>query len=200
MTLLADDGADPEARQRVLALAKGWLANPKSVPESMWGAVLTSALRANPKEMFAALAERVGKEPNRATQRTIYATLAQVRDRELQAKAFAMALEGEPMTSERISVLRVGPDTFALQGARFDFLKAHKDELLKRLPRDHRGAVVATVCDASRRDEVAAYLDSLVSVPEIGELAIKQAIEGMDLCIARRAEQEPALAKYLTRK
>jgi alanyl aminopeptidase len=198
MTLLADDGADPEARQRVLALAKGWLANPKSVPESMWGSVLTSALRANPKEMFAALAERVGKEPNRATQRTIYATLAQVRDRELQAKAFELALAGDPMTSERIAVLRVGADTFPLQAARFEFLKAHKDELLKRLPRDHRSAVVATVCDASRRDEVAAYLESLKSVPEIGELAIKQSIESMDQCIARRAAQEPALAKYLT--
>ena len=141
-------------------------------------------------------ASSASREKNRVIQRTICGALAQVRDH-LQARAFAIALDGDPMTPERIAILRTWPDTFALQAARFEFLRSHKDELFKRLPRDHRGALVANVCDASRRDEVAAYLSSLTTIPEIGELAIKQSIESMDLCIARRAAQEPALAKFL---
>jgi alanyl aminopeptidase len=196
MTLLADDGADAAARDQAAALAKKWLADPKSLPESLWGSVLTSALRASPQEMFGALVERAGKEPNRIAQRTIYSVLAQVRDRDLYTRALALVLDGE-LTAEKISVLRAWPDTFALQAARLDFLRAHQDELVKRLPHDHRGALLANVCDASRRDDAAKYVAGLSSLPEIGELTIKQITESMDLCIARRAAHEPALAKFL---
>ncbi len=196
MTLLADDGADATARDQAVALAKKWLADPKSLPESLWGSVLTSALRASPQEMFAALVERAGKERNRVAQRTIYGVLAQVRDRELYTRALALVLDGD-LTAEKISVLRSWPDAFALQAARLDFLRAHQDELVKRLPHDHRGALLASVCDASRRDDAAKYLAGLASLPEIGELVIKQVTESMDLCIARRAAHEPALARFL---
>jgi len=188
--------ANAAARDQAVALAKKWLADPKSVPESVWGAVLTSALRAGPQDMFTVLAERAPKEQNRVAQRTIYGVLAQVRDRELYTRALALVLDGE-LTAEKISVLRSWPDAFALQAARLDFLRAHHDELVKRLPRDHRGALLASVCDASRRDDTAKYLASLSSLPEIGDLVIKQVTEAMDQCIARRAVQEPALAKFL---
>jgi alanyl aminopeptidase len=196
MTLLADDGADAAARDQAVGLAQKWLADPKSLPESLWGPVLTSALRANPRELFGALVERAGTEKSRVAQRTIYSVLAQVRDLDLYVTALSLVLQGD-MTAEKISVLRAWPDTFALQAARLDFLRAHQDELIKRLPHDHRGALLANVCDASRRDDAAKYVAGLSSLPEIGELTIKQVTESMDLCIARRAAHEPALAKFL---
>jgi alanyl aminopeptidase len=197
MALLAVHGREPVARDQANTLTRQWLADTNAVPESLWVPVLATAVRTNPREAFQALVDRLPAETNRIALTAMYSALREVPDRELQASAFAMVLDGDPIAPEKIGLLRTTSQPVELQLARFEFLRSHADELARRLPRDLLGVLVATVCDANHRDTVAAHLATLATIPEIGERAIKQAVESMDLCIARRAAQEPVLARYL---
>jgi hypothetical protein len=52
-------------------------------------------------------------------------------------------------------------------------------------------------CDAKRRDEITEYVTKHFAGFPGGERVIRQAIEGMDQCIARRARLEPEVRAWL---
>ncbi len=199
MSLLAVEGQDPAARDRAAALAREWLADHGKVPDSLWVPVLESAVRTSPKETVPALLARLPEEQDRIAQRAIYQALAQAPDQALQRKVLELTLAADPIPPEMVNVLAAYPAELERQAALFDFVREHADDLLRRLPEDYQRALVTNVCDAGRRDQVASFLESkLEPLPEVGTLAVKQKIESMDQCIARRAAQAPALAKFLS--
>jgi hypothetical protein len=197
MSLLAVEGDDARARDTALALARRWILDPKNVVESMWSPLLATAIRADAENIFPLLAAKLETTTDRVQQRTIYAALAGARNGEHLARALAMLDGSGSIAVEKIGLARVLPETVELQSLRFDFLRDRKDDLLKRLPRDYAKSVLAWVCSASRRDEVAAFLKSLAANPDIGNIPVDHETEQMDLCIARHAAQAPALAKFL---
>jgi alanyl aminopeptidase len=200
MPLLAVEGQDPAARDRAAALARDWLADHRKIPDSLWVAVLESAVRTSPKETVPALLARLPEEQDRIAQRAIYQALAHVPDEALQRKVLELTLAADPIPPEMVHLLASYPSELERQVTLFDFVREHADELLRRLPEDYQRALVTNVCDAGRRDQVASFLESkLEPLPEIGSLAVKQKIEAMDQCIARRAAQAPALAKFLSK-
>jgi hypothetical protein len=75
---------------------------------------------------------------------------------------------------------------------------------LKRIPSDGTAAgqaflafVFTGACDASRRSEIVDYVNKTYAVMPGGERTVKQAVERMDQCIARRKLVEPAIRTWL---
>jgi hypothetical protein len=60
--------------------------------------------------------------------------------------------------------------------------------------------VFTDACDPARRDELAAYVTQHFATASAGVRPVKQAIEGMDNCIARKRLLEPSLRAWLTAK
>jgi hypothetical protein len=52
-------------------------------------------------------------------------------------------------------------------------------------------------CDAKRRDDIADFVTKHFAVLPGGEHDVKEAIEGMDQCIAMRASLEPEIRAWL---
>ena len=197
MPLYAVEGRDPDARRRAAALARTWLADPRKVPESLWGPVLISAVRADPKHVVPALLARAPEEKNRVAQRAIYQAVAQAPDAEMQQKALALLLTVDPIPPEMVHVLSM-PIEVERQAARFDFVRDNIDQLLRRMPEDHQRALVGNVCDAARREEVASFLEQrMAPFPEVGAIAVAQKIEAMDQCVATRRSHAAGLAEFL---
>ncbi|HKE17049.1 MAG TPA: ERAP1-like C-terminal domain-containing protein, partial [Kofleriaceae bacterium] len=198
MPLLAVEGQDRAARARAVALAHQWTADHHKVPESLWGPVLTAAVRADAKAVVPDLLARVAEEPDRVAQRAIYQAVAMGQDAELQGKALGLLLTADPVPPEMVQLLTFPPD-IERQASLFDFVREHADDLLRRLPEDYQRTLVVNVCDPGRREQVASFLKSkLEPLPKIGTLSVTQKVESMDQCIARRATQAPALAAFLS--
>ncbi|HTE55291.1 MAG TPA: M1 family aminopeptidase [Kofleriaceae bacterium] len=200
MALLAVDGRDAGARAGAVSLARRWLADHDKVPESLWTSVLQTAVRVNP-EIGPALLARVGEEQDRVAQRAMYQALAVTPDPALQRRALERALAVDPIPPELVQLLGTAPVEIERQASLSGFVREHADDLIRRLPEDYQGSLLAPVCDAGQRDEVVAFLEGkLAALPDVGPLGVKQKIEWMDQCIARRAAQAPALGAYLSPK
>jgi len=83
-------------------------------------------------------------------------------------------------------------------------VRDHKDEILKRIPTDGTAGdqsflayVFTEICRAEQRDEIADYVTKMFAGLPGGERTVKQAIEEMDQCIARRTLVEPEIRRWL---
>jgi alanyl aminopeptidase len=85
------------------------------------------------------------------------------------------------------------------------FVREHVDALVKRFPATAMNTgpamfagLLADRCDASQRDEIAAWLNQhLVPTPQ-SQRAVTEAIERMDQCIAWRAIVQPQVEHWLS--
>ena len=84
------------------------------------------------------------------------------------------------------------------------FVRDHHDEIMKRIPSDGTAQgqawlafVLTGPCTADTRDEVVAYVNTHFAKLQGGGRTVKQAIEGLDQCIARRKVIEPELRAWL---
>jgi hypothetical protein len=89
------------------------------------------------------------------------------------------------------------------------YVRAHLEAIMKRLPapenEDFPMALSLTyvftgACDPARRDEIADYVTKHFGVLPAGERPVKQAIEVMDHCVARKKLVEPSLRAWLGAK
>jgi alanyl aminopeptidase len=199
MSLLAVEGKDRAARSRALALARDWMSDHASVPDSMWSPVLTTAVRADAKEIVPALIVRLSDEQDRVARRAIYQALARTSDPALYRQVLELALASDPIPPEMIQLFAT-PEEIDRQADLFAFVRDHADDLVRRFPEQFQGALGTAVCDPRHRDEVAGFLEQRIApLPEVGALAVTQKVEWMDQCIARHATQSAALATALSR-
>jgi hypothetical protein len=84
------------------------------------------------------------------------------------------------------------------------FVRDHRDAIMKRIPSDGTVSgqswlafVLTAACAPETRDEVVAYVNTHFAKLTGGARTVKQAIEGLDQCIARRKLIEPELRAWL---
>ncbi|HEY1550249.1 MAG TPA: M1 family aminopeptidase, partial [Kofleriaceae bacterium] len=84
------------------------------------------------------------------------------------------------------------------------YIRAHVDELFARLPSGSTGQMALRImrvfqagCDASRRDDIAAFLTEHFAKVHGGERPVKQAIESYDHCVTARHSIEPMIRTWL---
>jgi hypothetical protein len=113
----------------------------------------------------------------------------------------------------------LGPDEFARIWVSFEgeeqradaeaYERAHLAEIMKRLPMSENEifplAVLAAIpltaaCDPARRDEITSFVTSHFSALPSAARPVKQFLEQMDDCIARKKLLEPSLRAWLTGK
>jgi hypothetical protein len=96
-----------------------------------------------------------------------------------------------------------------MRGVLETYEREHIDEIEKRLPASDTaifpvGVVpavsITAACDPARRDEIATYVTSHFASLPAAARPVKQFIEMMDDCIARKKLLEPALRTWLTGK
>ncbi len=82
------------------------------------------------------------------------------------------------------------------------YFRQHHDPLLARLPGEGRTAqyafVFARLCDAARRDEIAAYVRARFAAMADGKRYVAQHLEHMDQCIAVKAARGPSASAWLS--
>jgi alanyl aminopeptidase len=195
---VANVGRDPALNAEAVKLADKW----RDLPPAIRGEVLALAAHASPA-VFDRLLKEIHSETDRARRSEIVNALAGTRDVAQQRAALALILDPS---------LDIRDTQFMLFGAREDasravsqqFFRDNKDAILSRIPtagttggQTWVSFVFTSACAADSRDEIADYVTATFGKLPGGERLVKQGIEEMDQCIARRKLVEPELRGWL---
>lgn len=183
--------------EAIRLVEKDW----RDLPESIRGVALAIAVDAKP-ELFARILREVTDEPDRARRNSMYSALGGVRDVARQKAALALILDPKVDTRDSVWMLYAWA-TDANRVVAQQFFREHRDDILRKMPRTDRTAVLASVftnaCNSAERDAMADEATKTFGSFPGGDRIVKQAIEAGDQCIARRTAIEPALRAWLGR-
>jgi alanyl aminopeptidase len=123
-----------------------------------------------------------------------------------QHRAMLDALVADPrvLAEDIINIMNAGDRRARLDSA--DYVRGNLDALLKRLPPNDNedfplalnlAYVVAEGCDAARRDADVEFLTKHFATLPSAERPVKQIIENLDHCIARKKLLEPSLRAWV---
>jgi alanyl aminopeptidase len=191
-------GRDPDLVKRAIELAAHW----RDLPAAIRGLVLEIAVDAS-AEIGAQVEGEVAQEKDRRKRQEMIGALSAIRDPKRYEAALALMLDPKVDFRETMWML-YGGQTEATRAVAQAFYRAHEAEIIKRMPKDETAGEVAgmawiftATCDAARRDDIAEYVTKHFAGMPGGERTVKQAIEGMDQCIASRKLVEPAVRGWL---
>jgi alanyl aminopeptidase len=194
---LVAEAGDKSLNRDAVKLAKDW----RKLPREARGSVLYAAVRADPK-VFDRLFDEAAKEPERTIRTTLRRALSATRDPARVQKVLDLLLDPEVDIREVMYI----PYGFWREPERTQveqFVRAHLDELRKRSPTEgvtsgstEYGGFFTNACDPARRDEIAAYVTETFGKAPGAEREVAQSIEGMDQCIARKAQLRPQVEAW----
>ncbi len=194
--LVASHGRDPVLLDQAVKLAKRW----RDLPEAHRAGVLRAAARRSP----AVSAELIAELPlitDVQLRRDVVVALGGIDDPIRAAEALAVLLDPRVDLKDAIRLLVRVAEHPAVQPVAEAFLREHFDELAPRIPDSILARLVLTLtasCDAGKRADAAAWATAHLAPAAGGPRTVAQALERMDLCIARKAAQGPELDAWLT--
>ncbi|MBV8761083.1 MAG: ERAP1-like C-terminal domain-containing protein, partial [Deltaproteobacteria bacterium] len=191
-------GRDPELVKQAVELAGKW----RDLPGAIRQTVLTIAVDASP-DVFAQTLAEVKKETDQRKRDEMIGALGAVRDPKRYEQALGLLLDKDIDFRATMWML-FGGSIDATRNTAQAFYRAHEKELLARMPQDETTSGVAELsyvftssCDPARRDDIADFVKAHFGSMPGGERTVKQAIEGMDQCIASRRLLEPEIRAWL---
>ena len=189
---------EPKLVEQALALVDKW----RDLPQAIRYLVLSVSVDASPAVFDKVLAE-VASEPERTKRLDMLYSLASVRDLSRQARAHALLLDPGIDMREAIWMLWK-TTTEANRASAQTFFKQHQDAIIKRLPSDGAtfslgslATLFTQTCKADQRDAIVAYVTTTFGKYAGAERVLRQSIENMDQCIAKRRVIEPELDAWL---
>jgi len=204
---VAREGDDATLQAEARRLAIGWLDNRKGVDAEMLRPVLTTAAFSSGQDFFDRLLAELKKTEDRRERGAILAALGSFRDPKIVEQALGLLLRPELDVRETANMIFSGLSEPETQSLPFEFVKAHYDEVLKRLPREGDFDAAAMLpfvgdpfCDESSRRAYVDFFESRVNDFLGGPRNYAQVLEGIRLCEAQRAAQSEDVAHFFARQ
>ena len=183
----------PEAR----AMALAWIADRKAVEAEVVTAVLLTAARFADADTFERLEAATLTIEAQRDRRSLLKTIGKVRDPRLSSRALALALAKKDGVDGLNGANTMDLVYFTLEddvsrAAGFDFLRAHFEPLVAKLPEDTPVGLIAQLgrlCTPAERSAFTGFFETRASRFVGGEISYRQALESIDLCLAARARK-----------
>ena len=203
---VAAGGDDRELTQRAEELARRWFKEPKSIAAGTLSDVLQVAAEHGNRDLFNKLHAVAINLHDREQRQAAIRALGSFRDPAIARDAMALLLTNEFDIRESFYALLFGPLAYPeTRSLPFEFVKAHLDELLKRLPREVGGDFAAQLphvgsrfCNAAARDEVQNFfkdrVNDWIGAPRI----LAQTVERINICIGQRSVLAPDVTRFLS--
>jgi cytosol alanyl aminopeptidase len=197
LAAVAGVAREPALSAEAVKLAANW----RDLPPSVRSHVISIAANTS-AAVFERLRGEVYTETDRARRQEIVFALAKASDVKQQRAALDLMLDPK---------VDIRDTQFMMFGARSEknravarqFVRDNKDAIMKRIPSEGTTssqaflAYVFTGCRPEGRDEAVEYVNRHFAALQGGARVVKQAIEGMDQCIARRKLMEPEIRAWL---
>ena len=203
---IADEGGDADLANQARQLAEQWLKDRKAVSPEVVDAILVSAGYHGNADLFRKFLVEFQKTKDRQEQKNLLDGMTAFRDRAAIELGMQSVLSKQVALADGFPLL-VGSSTAPASGtARFDFVKANFDDLMKDNPtlfgRD-LGMLLPYVgfgfCDIASRSQLQAFFDPIVSRYSGAPRTLKEVLERVDLCIANKQAEQPGVTEFLKR-
>jgi aminopeptidase N len=199
-SLVVVHGRDPALRRKLTEAAQASLTDPAALDlefRSMaWGVAVREL-----GDPFARMLEStlLASEDSLLRQHAAWA-IGYAEDPKSSARALALSQDTKVHTTELYGLLGGQFLSPVTRDATWDWLRANFDRVLGKLPgfaKANSFELAEVFCDAARRPEIEQILVAKSREIGSGELEVQQVLEGIDLCVAQRAELEPSVATWM---
>jgi alanyl aminopeptidase len=203
--LVASRGEDPALAGEARELALRWLADPRALPPDIVSPVLASAAYGGDHDLFERYLKAARATESRTDRLRLYSALGSFADPEIAREAMNLVLRDEFDIRESLGILMATQATPVTRRMRFDFVKQHFDDLIKRLPAEggfQLGArLPASVGNVFCSEEAAKELDAFFG-PRMknfngGDQTLAETLENIRLCSALKEKQQASVAEFL---
>ena len=197
---LANFGNDPEVIEFARKKAASYLEDPSSVDASIAPQVLMVAAANGDQAMFDLYRKRFETAGDPRMRATFLAALGNFRDPKLREEALAYGLSGSLRANEIFAIPFGGERTEQARQKRFEWVLEHWSEMIKRVPTELQSIVVAFGggCNAERIEATRKYFSDPAHQVEGAADRLEKVTEAVNDCIALRAREQTAVAKYLS--
>ena len=197
---VATEGDEPELQAEAKRLALRWLDDHAAVPADMAEAVLEAAAIHGDRALFERFRDAAKAEKTRRDELRLLNALGSFDDPVLVREALEFFLTPAIDSREAYAILFAAGRVEPGRQITWDFVKAHYDAVVERLPREISGFMPlagAGFCDVEHRRDVADFFQERAAKLPGGPRTLAQALESIDLCIASRTAQEPGVREFL---
>jgi len=202
---VAGDGGDRRLIDGAASLARRWLKDRAGVEPDLVQPALEVAAQFGDRDLWDTIHRQAIAEKDPAIQERLLRALGSFRDPTLAEASLQLLLKHEFDARVTFRPLLAGPldypETWDLP---FAFVSGHLDELLSGLPRevgnDYASEFPETgkvFCDAGGRRDVDDFFRDRVKNYSGGERILRQTLETIDTCIARRKALQSGIAEFL---
>jgi alanyl aminopeptidase len=201
MLRLGDD-KDLDAQARSMTLR--WLETGKTTEPALSTDVVRAVSAKADKQLFDRLVHAAENWNDAAERLKALAGLARIDDPTLAPLIVKWAVNAKLPPVDRLRMLVLNSNE-NLASSMWKEVQQNYSGLTERLPKrfslDPGTSVIEALeplCTAEERRGVQAFFSERVSTLSGGPRALAQTLEKIDLCVARKAVHQPALAKYLS--
>ncbi len=203
--LVASRGEDAALAAEARELAPRWLDDPRALSPDIVSPVLSTASYHGGRDLFERYLKAARATKSRTDRLRIYSALGSFRDPGIARDAMNLVLSEEFDIRESLGILMASQATPAIRRMRFDFVKQHFDDLIKRLPAEggfQLGArlpanVGNVFCSEEAAKEVEAFFGPRVKRFNGGDQALAETFENIRLCSALKDKQQESVAEFL---
>jgi hypothetical protein len=196
-------GDEPFARQAI-ELTEKWFENRQSVDPNMLDAVLGTAAFYGDKALFDRFLTDFKNTQDKQLRESLIGAMSAFRDREAIEAGMNALITGDVPFTEGGFLLFVGQAQASTRRLPFEFVKAHFDQIVAKMPAGGSfdfGAVLPSVgssfCDETSRSELQAFFQPKIDKFTGAPRTLNQVLETIDLCIANKAAQQPSVVSFL---
>lgn len=194
-------GGDPDLAKQGQDLADNWLAGRGGVSPDMLEAVLNTAAYYGGLDLFNRFLAAYKRTQDAQEKRHLLAAMENFHDpAAVEASFQAVLSKSVPILDDFSLLVSAGqryPDTRKMA---FEFVKTHTDVIITDLGMDPGWSlprVGDSFCDADSRNELQSFFGPIVSKYASEPRTLSRTLESIDLCIARKAAQEPSVKAFL---
>jgi alanyl aminopeptidase len=197
---VADKGDEPRLQEEARRLAVRWLDDRSALDPDLVSPVLGVAARHGDEELFDRFVRAARTASVRRDRIRLYNALGLFPEPALVERALPLFLSSETDARESDAILFAASGEPGSRQLVWDFVRAHYDEIVARLPREETSVMpllAGDFCDAEHRREIAEFFRDRIEKLPGGPRRLAQTLETIDLCIASRAVQEPSVREFL---
>jgi alanyl aminopeptidase len=203
LRFVARAGRDPELLSEARRLALAWLEDPKAIGPDTRGAVLAvAAEEGGDRPLFERYLAKARSLSDRQDRNRLLWALGRFHDPALEKEALQILLTDEFDIRESLAILWSALGHRLTRERAWQYFKANFDALVSRMPEEMR-ATLPTVgrdfCDAAHRADVEAFFQERIRKLEGAQRPLAETLEAIDQCAALKADQQAAVAEFLSK-
>jgi alanyl aminopeptidase len=202
--VMATRGGDKELAAQAKPLVEQWFSDHRAIDPNMVSAVLNTAAFYGDAALFQRFLAELKNTKDKQVRQQILGALQNFRDPAAIQSGLTALVAGDVPFIEGAGMLFSGQGEAATRMIPLEFLKAHFDEVVSKMPTGGGfdfGSVLpqvgASYCDEKSKAELKDFLEPRTSKFVGAPRALQQTLEGIDLCIAQTASQKPSVAAFL---